>query len=157
VPSSTARWRGDARRGLTIVELLIALAIVGALTAIAFPQYLRYAERAALKQAVVDMRMLEGHIGRYLTELGRLPDQLENATQPVPTDPWGNPYQYLNLATATPGESRKDKNLVPINSDYDLYSKGADGKSKPPLTAKDSRDDVIRANNGAYLGLAEDY
>ena len=48
----------------------------------------------------------------------------------------------------------KDRFLVPINSDFDLYSMGKDGKSQMPLTAKDSRDDIIRANDGAYIGLA---
>jgi general secretion pathway protein G len=34
---------------------------------------------------------------------------------------------------------------------------GKDGKSQSPLTAKASRDDIIRANNGQYVGLAADY
>lgn len=52
---------------------------------------------------------------------------------------------------------RKDKNLVPINTQYDLYSLGADGQSKPPLTAPVSKDDVILANDGNYIGLASAY
>jgi general secretion pathway protein G len=52
---------------------------------------------------------------------------------------------------------RKDRFLVPINTDYDLYSMGKDGRSSPPLTAKASRDDIIRANDGAYIGLASNY
>ena len=48
-------------------------------------------------------------------------------------DPWGNLYQYLNLSDPTikdiKGKARKDRNLVPINSDYDLYSTGKDGKA----------------------------
>jgi general secretion pathway protein G len=47
--------------------------------------------------------------------------------------------------------------VVPINSDYDLYSMGKDGESVPPLTARASRDDVIRANDGAYIGLASEF
>lgn len=46
---------------------------------------------------------------------------------------------------------------MPINSDYDLYSKGKDGKSQKPLTAAASRDDIVRAGNGAFVGLASDY
>ena len=49
---------------------------------------------------------------------------------------------------------RKDRFLVPINSDFDLYSMGKDRISQIPLTAKASRDDIIRANDGAYIGLA---
>jgi general secretion pathway protein G len=52
---------------------------------------------------------------------------------------------------------RKDRNLVPINSEFDLYSKGKDGDSRPPLPAKPSRDDVLIARDGAYVGLAKDF
>jgi len=55
------------------------------------------------------------------------------------------------------GSARKDHFLVPLNTDYDLYSVGRDGKSHPPLSAPDSADDVIRANDGAYIGLAANY
>ncbi len=54
-------------------------------------------------------------------------------------------------------KARKDHSLHPINCDYDLYSKGKDGKTTAPLTAKISQDDIIRANNGGYFGLASDY
>ena len=55
------------------------------------------------------------------------------------------------------GKPRKDHFLHPINSDFDLYSMGADGESNAPLTAKQSRDDIIRANDGAYYGLASNF
>jgi len=55
------------------------------------------------------------------------------------------------------GQARKDRNLVPINSDFDLYSVGRDGMSAPALTAKVSQDDVVRASNGGFVGLARDY
>jgi general secretion pathway protein G len=46
---------------------------------------------------------------------------------------------------------------VPINTDFDLYSKGADGDSVAALTAAKSRDDVVRAANGAFIGLASHF
>jgi general secretion pathway protein G len=46
---------------------------------------------------------------------------------------------------------------VPINSDYDLYSEGKDGNSAPPLGAAQSLDDVVRANDGGYVGLAANF
>jgi hypothetical protein len=48
------------------------------------------------------------------------------------------------------------RNYVPINSECDLYSMGADRQTVAPLTAKASRDDVIMANDGAFFGLASD-
>jgi general secretion pathway protein G len=56
------------------------------------------------------------------------------------------------------GQARKDRNVVPVNTDFDLYcSKGPDGRSAPPLTAAMSRDDIVRASNGRYIGEAEGY
>jgi general secretion pathway protein G len=77
----------------------------------------------------------------------------------IPLDPWGRPYQYFNIRAAGPGVGafRKDGLLKPLNTDFDLYSLGADGASAPPLAAARSRDDIVRANNGAFIGLGEDY
>lgn len=72
-------------------------------------------------------------------------------------DPWGSPYQYLKLLLKSKGKVCKDHNLVPSNSDYDLYSLGKDKQSVSPLTAKASNDDIIRANNGDFVGLALGY
>jgi general secretion pathway protein G len=57
----------------------------------------------------------------------------------------------------TTGQVRKDRFLVPINSDYDLYSVGPDGMSASPLTAKISQDDIIRASDGLFIGRACDF
>lgn len=55
------------------------------------------------------------------------------------------------------GQARKDHSLVPINSDFDLFSKGRDGRSTGPLTAAASQDDIVRASDGAFVGLGRDY
>jgi general secretion pathway protein G len=73
-------------------------------------------------------------------------------------DPWGNPYQYVDLGDVNgKAKARKDHSLVPINSDYDLYSKGKDGRSVSPLTAQHSRDDIVRGRNGGFVGLASNF
>ena len=46
---------------------------------------------------------------------------------------------------------------VPLNTDYDLYSMGRDGKSKTPLTASESHDDIVRALDGEFVGLASEF
>jgi general secretion pathway protein G len=157
VSRSTSHAQPAGRRGLTIIELVIGVAIVAVLTAVAVPQYVGYLKRAELKQAIADIRMLETLIGRHHAEMGTPPDDLGATVDPLPNDPWGNPYEYVRIEGGDPSTCRKDKNLHPINSDYDLYSKGPDGDSKLPLTAKASHDDIIRANNGAFVGRAEDY
>jgi general secretion pathway protein G len=52
---------------------------------------------------------------------------------------------------------RKDGFIFPINSDYDLFSLGPNRVSMSSLLAGESRDDVIRANDGGYFGLAAEY
>jgi len=44
-----------------------------------------------------------------------------------------------------------------LNSDFDLYSMGADEATKKPLTPPVSWDDIVRANNGEYIGLGSKY
>jgi general secretion pathway protein G len=146
--------------GFTVVELVIVLMIVAILSAIAAPMYVDYVRRATLKQTVVDIRTIETRVKAYRNEFGHPPTELTSAMKSVPRDPWGNFYRYLRIEGAPPsatGSARKDKNLVPINSDFDLYSMGEDGDSSPPLTAKPSHDDIVRANDGAFIGLATDY
>jgi len=158
-----AAARGRRRAGspgFTLVELALVVAILGVLAAIAIPQYQRYRQRLASKQAVADLQLVGLAIERYQAEFGHLPISLVGAIDPVPLDPWGRPYEYLNLQAGLPGtegKRRKDKNLNPINSDYDLYSKGPDGDSSPQLVAAMSRDDIVRAADGDYVGIAQDF
>ncbi len=140
-----------------MLELLLCLVLVGILAAVAVPSYSAYRQRMLVQSAENDLLLLEQAIARFQTQNWRLPNSLAELGQAGRLDPWGHAYQYLNLAGAKRAQMRKDRNLVPINSDYDLYSMGADGQSMPPLTASVSRDDVVRAANGSFVGLASDY
>jgi general secretion pathway protein G len=190
-----------ARGAYTLVELSVALAIVGILAGVTGVHYISYLERARTARAIVELRNLAAQID---------PGDDEDATYPATLaaagittrDPWGNPYQYLliqgNLprglaaavdrlpsVAAPPGETganggsggagdagengntgggdsimasvRKDRFLAPINTDFDLYSMGPDGESRAQLNVAASRDDVIRAANGSYFGVAQEF
>ena len=145
--------------GFQLTELVIVVAIAGIVSSVAVPAFTQYVERARTRTAILEMGEIEILIQRYVTMNFAFPDNLSQVMTTVPPDPWGRPYEYLRIdgGSAKPGKLRKDKNLVPVNSDFDLYSKGKDGKSVAPFTAKHSRDDIVRANNGAYYGRAEDY
>lgn len=150
-----------SQRAFTLIELLVTIAIIGVLTTIAVPTYSDYIDKAKAVQAVMDIKHIEQLLAIYQSSNGKFPPSLDEVGAQNLLDPWGNPYQYLNLSDpdikGTTGKARKDHNLVPINSDFDLYSMGKDGKSVSPLTAKASRDDIVRANNGRYIGLASKY
>ncbi len=146
------------RAGFTLIELMIVLAIIGTLVSIGLPVVFRALDSAKETSAVQEMRTLETKIISHLNVNGKLPDTLAEIGMGALRDSWGNLYVYLPVSKAKgKGKLRKDRFLVPINSDFDLYSMGPDGKSQPPLTAKASQDDIIRANDGGYFGLASDY
>jgi general secretion pathway protein G len=152
--------RINRARGFGLMELMITLVIASLLVSIAVPAYDNYVDRAKVAKAVGDIGTISIEIGKFqLHNNNTLPNDLAELGVDIPQDPWGNQYAYLNIVTAGPGKGqfRKDKNLNPLNTDFDLYSSGKDGDSKGPLSAKASRDDIVRANNGAFIGRAEDY
>ena len=137
------------------MELLISMLIIGILAALAIPNYSRVRERAFVARAIGDIRALGQDIVEYqLTHNGTLPNTLADIGRGGMMDPWGHAYAYLPIAGKGHAGYRKDRFLVPINSDFDLYSMGADGATTGPITAKVSQDDIIRANDGGFVGLA---
>ena len=155
---SISKYRKNHCDGFTLIEVLIVIAILATLAAIAIPAYSNYIQRAKIARCIAEVRMLESEIALYQENNDTLPDNLNDLGRGNILDPWGNPYQFLNFANVKGvGKMRKDRNLVPINAHFDLYSMGRDGKSQPPLTAKASHDDIIRANNGSFIGIASDY
>lgn len=146
--------------GVGLLDLLVALVVFSLLAALAVPAYTGMVNRGRVAGAIGDVGSIAVQIERFaVNNNDRLPANLNELLMDIPKDPWGNDYQYLNIRAAGPGNGpfRKDGNLNPINTDFDLYSMGADGASAGPLSAKKSRDDIVRANNGAFIGLGEDY
>jgi general secretion pathway protein G len=143
----------------TLIELVVTVALLALLATIAYPSYQNVIDGTKSKHAVAEIYELQLRIDRYLLDNDMtLPDTLADIGKAGASDPWGTPYEYLNLATVKGnGKKRKDHNLVPINSDYDLYSKGPDAKSVSPLQAAPSRDDIVRGRNGTFIGVATEY
>ncbi len=147
-------------KGFTLIELMIIVAIASILATVTVQAYSGYVEDAKVSKAIGDLKLIEVTLERHRSNAGGYPADLSAFGDTIPTDPWGNAYVFLNIedgGKGIKGKVRKDKNLTPLNSDYDLYSLGKDGASKLPLPPKESHDDIIRASNGAYAGLAVDY
>jgi general secretion pathway protein G len=145
-------------RGFTLIELTITVAIIMTIAALAVPNLVSAIQLAKTARAVADVTDIEEEIALYQSIYGVLPDDLSQLGLASYVDPWKNPYEYLNHSTMKGnGKARKDRFLVPLNTDYDLYSDGADGKTASPITAAPSQDDIIRASDGSYVGVAADF
>ena len=144
--------------GFSLLELMMAVVVMGIVATIAIPTYSRYLTRMKTSTAIADITRIHMAIERYSLDKGKPPPDLASIHMDGMLDPWDHPYVYLSFDGLNgKGKMRKDKNLVPINSEYDLYSCGPDGDSVGPLTAKASRDDIVMANDGKFIGVAEDY
>lgn len=145
-------------RGFTLIEIFLVVGLVAVLAAIALPRYQDYVYRVEVAHAVKDIAAMSVKIKQYELDDRSLPDSLADVGEGGTLDPWGQPYRYHDLTQkGSTGKARKDKNLNPLNSDFDLYSIGRDHQTVSPLTPKVSHDDVIRANDGSFIGLAVDF
>ncbi len=122
-----------AVRAFTLVELLIAVAVLGILSALALTAGLKALGRARQAKAMDDMADMAKYAAVRLSVLGTYPDPLtirECPTCPwvpyVKKDPWGHPYVY-----ASTGDS------------YTLRCLGKDGLVSPGITHA-TRDDFDR-------------
>jgi len=155
--SPADRMQRDRAPGFSILELLVVVAMILTIAAIAMPAYMKAVHRARAVKAIGDLKAIAVEID-LATANGLLPLDLAAIGMDGLRDPWGNAYVYVRLdGRRTRGRARKDKNLVPINSDYDLYSVGRDGITASALTSEPSWDDVVRGNDGGFYGLATDY
>ena len=141
--------------GFTLLELLMVTVIIGTLSTMAAPSLQRAREQAQVSAAIAEIAILQAELAIYIEINFGPPVSLAAIDRAGMIDPWGYPYVYT--VVTGPGGARKDKFMVPLNTDYDLYSVGRDGESAGPLSASKAKDDVIRALNGGFIGLAENF
>ncbi len=131
-PSSSHPFLRRARRAFTLMEILVALAILGLLVGLAVTKLdvifggaqISTAElfvKDTMKTALTAYRISSGSFpttAESLQVLVTAPAGKEGSwrgpfVEKIPADPWGEPYQY-----AFPGKRNK--------GGYDLWSKGPD-------------------------------
>lgn len=145
----------DARRGFTLIEIMIVATVLGILASLAMPKLREASEMARVAAAISDIKTLGNEIAGFHATFNRYPVDLSEINRGGLLDPWGNPYGFSEYTN--PGGARKDQFNVPINDDFDLWSMGADGQTNQSLMSPMAQDDIVRGNNGGFVGLASDY
>ena len=136
--SACARARTEARRrrqrGLTLVELMVVIAIIGLIASLVAFNVFGAFDQASGQAARTDVNTLSSAVQQYRLDMGELPDERAGLealltapsgarrperyrpggyVQKLPDDPWGRPYIY-----AYPGEF----------GEFDIYTLGRDGE-----------------------------
>lgn len=121
--------------GFTLLEMLVVLVIIALLAGLVGPRLIGHTEGAKVKTAETQIKMLKGALEALYLDIGRYPTDQEGLDilqvapvdekarpfwkgpyldEPVPRDPWHNPYQYNTQGSG--------------NRPFSLFSFGADGQ-----------------------------
>ena len=130
---NTVQQKRPRQRGMTLIEILVVLVLIGVVMGIVGSKFIGQGEEAKRKAAAIEITQIGNTLDLFKLEVGRYPTTSEGLqaliTAPsgaqnwngpywksatLPKDPWGNEYKY-----SSPGSH---------NNAYDILSLGADGR-----------------------------
>lgn len=156
--TTVTRLRSQQGLGYTLIEMLAVMTIIASMSGMAIPKLHEAIDKAKVARAIGDIRAIQLELMAMEGSKEGLPATLAGVGRGGMLDPWGNPYVYTPFGdTPGVGGKRMDKFIVPLNSTFDLYSMGKDGRTNLALTASASHDDIVRADDGGFIGLGEKF
>ncbi len=124
--------QGRGQRGMTLIEIMVVLTLIGLLTAVLAANFFGMADSQKVKIAETQMETIKGRIDAYKLEYGRYPSTSEGLNalvSPPPNkkgrtpgafldnadllaDPWGNQLAYYQ-----PGRNGGSFEIVSLGGD----------------------------------------
>lgn len=126
----TTTLRMKSQRGITLIEMLVVVTIIGLLGSVVYLNMFKKAEEVKPKLALTQIRTFVDTLNLYKLETGSFPTteqglqalrvRPEGVTQwggpylqtDIPLDPWGHPYLYKY-----PGEHSELPDIVSLGGD----------------------------------------
>lgn len=143
IPAIARALGRRSRRGMTLVEIMVVIAIIGILMAVIGGQVIGYLEDANVEATKIQIQQVESGLTVYAAKnRGKYPTTSEGMQaaakyfkgEEVPLDAWGNEFQYF--APGTNGDH-----------DYEIISLGKDGQEGGEGTNADIKSWEIRAGS----------
>lgn len=118
-------------RGVTLLEMLAVLAIIGLIAALAAPQVVGYLDRSRVDAAEVQIKSLDTVLDMYRMDVGRYPEARVGLTglvsQPEGAERWNGPYLRSGDALTDPWGNTYGYDVSEDGQSASVYSLGADG------------------------------
>jgi general secretion pathway protein G len=100
----TQRKQRRKSRGMTLIEIMVVITILGLIAAAVGVAVIPQLEAARRDRASLDIKNIQGAMKLYYPKKGKYPDTASGlqalveaqALEQMPKDPWNNDYVYIN-------------------------------------------------------------
>lgn len=114
------------RKGMTLIEIMIVLAIIGSIAALLLPNITGQLDKSKVKEARIQMTQIVNALSMYYTDCGKYPQSLEGlAKADAECSNWG-PEPYYKKDLKDPFNHELVYEVT--GTEYSLKSLGKDGK-----------------------------